>query len=75
MKMIQGHTFNVVKPRMEFKLGETYRIYHIAKLNKKIEDKDITTFKYIFYSKGGNIEASFDSTEHAEAIISKMSGK
>ena len=72
MKMIQGHTFKVVKPKMEFKLDETYRIYHIAKLNDASDDK--TVFKYTFYSKGGNIEAEFDSTEHAEKIITKMSG-
>jgi len=69
MKMIQGHTFTVTKPRMDFKSGETYRIYHIAKL----DEGDETLFKYTFFSKSGSLEVEFDSTEHAEAIITKMS--
>jgi len=69
MKMIQGHTFKVSKSRMDFKLGETYRIYHIAKLNEGTE----TAFKYTFFSSSGSLEVKFDSTEQAEAVITKIS--
>lgn len=69
MQLIQGHVFKVEKPKMEFKAGETYRIYRIAPL------KDIDKVRYTFYSKAGNIEIDFDSTAHAEMIIAKMSRK
>ena len=68
MKLVPGYMFKVVqKPKMDFKLGEVYRIYHIAPMKDGVE--------YIFQSKGGNVKAMFESTEHAEAIITKMVGK
>jgi hypothetical protein len=67
MKLVPGYMFKVARPRMEFKLGQTYRIYHIAPLKEGVE--------YIFQSSGGNVKQTFDSTEHAEAVISKVSGK
>ena len=71
MKMIPGYTFNVKKSKMGFKLGEDYKIYTIGKLKEENDEK----FKYCFYSKSGPLEIIFDSTEQAEAIITKMSGK
>ena len=68
MKLVPGYSFTVsTKPKMEFKLGNTYRIYHISPIKEGVE--------YIFQSKGGNIKAQFESTEYAEAVINKMSGK
>lgn len=67
MKLVPGFVFKVAKSRLEFKLGETYRIYHISPIEEGVE--------YIFQSKGGNIKKQFDSTEHAEVLINKMSGK
>jgi hypothetical protein len=67
MKLVPGYTFKVTqRPRDDFKLGESYRIYHIAPLEEGVE--------YIFQSKGGNLKVQFDSTEYAEAIIGKMTG-
>ena len=66
MHLIQGHTFNVVKPMLNFKVGSMYRIYRIAALKEGV--------RYIFYSKDGNLEVDFASTAEAEAVISKMSG-
>ena len=31
--------------------------------------------EYIFQSSGGNIKKLFESTEHAEILISRMGGK
>ena len=68
MKLVPGYMFKVSqKPKLEFKLGETYRIYHIAPSEAGVD--------YIFQSKTGNIKLNFESTEHAEALIGKMSGK
>ena len=66
MKLVPGYMFKIVKSKLEFKLGETYRIYHISPLEEGVE--------YIFQSKSGNIKQKFDSTVHAEAIINKMAG-
>ena len=67
MKLVPGYVFKVSKTKMEFKLGETYRIYHISPIEEGVE--------YIFQSKGGNIKQQFESTEQAEAVITKMAGK
>ena len=68
MKLVPGYMFKILqKPKMEFKLGETYRIYHIAPLKDGVE--------YIFQSSAGNLKLVFESTEHAEAVIGKMSSK
>lgn len=67
MKLVPGYMFKVEKPKGEFKQGETYRIYHISPLKEGIE--------YIFQSKCGNVKRLFESTEHAEALINKISGK
>jgi len=62
--------FTVKRPRMEFKAGETYRVYHIGKVVEDEKDK----LKYIFYSKGGNVEQVFENSQLAEAVICKMAG-
>ena len=67
MKLVPGYSFKVSRPRLEFKSGETYRIYHICPSKEGVE--------YIFQSTGGHIKQNFDSTEHAEAVITKMVGK
>jgi|GEM_PF-4622019 len=68
MTLVPGYTFTVKeRPKMEFILGHTYRIYHIAPLSDGVE--------YIFQSNGGNVKVKFDSTEYAETLIKKMSGK
>lgn len=68
MKLVPGYSFKVInKPRSSFKQGSTYRIYHIAPLKEGVE--------YIFQCKEGNIKEQFESTEYAEAVINKMSGK
>lgn len=67
MKFITGYSFKVAKPKMSFKVGETYRIYHISKLDERVE--------YIFQSNSGHLKETFDSPEHADAIIEKISGK
>ena len=67
MKLVPGYTFKVAKAKREFTLGESYMIYHICPADKGVE--------YIFQSKGGNLKMIFDSTEQAEAIISKTVGK
>ncbi len=64
MNIIPGVTFKVKKARMDFLLGESYRVYHIAPLPEGVE--------YIFQSKSGPLKVKFDSTEHAEAVIGKM---
>ena len=67
MKYVPGYIFKVTKARDEFTVGDTYRIYHIAPINEGVE--------YIFQSSAGNVKRTFDSTEHAEAVITKLSGK
>ena len=52
---------------MDFKLGETYRIYHIC----PTKDEQM---EYIFQSSAGNLKVIFESTSYAEAIIAKMAG-
>ena len=52
--------FKVAKAKRDFKLGESYRIYHICPTTEGVE--------YIFQSKGGNLKMVFGSTEEAEAI-------
>ena len=66
MKYVPGYVFKVVKQKLEFKAGETYRVYHISPIKEGVE--------YIFQSNSGNIKQQFESTEYAEALISKMSG-
>lgn len=68
MKYVPGYMFKVTqKPKLDFKVGESYRIYHISPSDDGVE--------YIFQSKGGPLKLTFESTEYAEAIITKMSGK
>ena len=67
MKLVPGYMFKVIKNRLEFKIGETYRIYHISPIKEGIE--------YIFQSNCGNIKHEFESTDQAESIINKISGK
>ena len=68
MNLIQGHTFIVKNPKLNFKLGEMYRIYHIYKTNDKV--------KYAFLNKNNEVlEEEFESIEYAEKLISKMMGK
>ena len=68
MTLVPGYTFKVEKtPKKDFKLGATYRIYHISPTKEGVE--------YIFQSKEGNLKLAFESTEYAEAIIGKMTGK
>lgn len=67
MTIIPGVTFKVAKQRMDFVLGESYRVYHIAPVDEGVE--------YIFQAKTGPLKVKFDSTEQAEAIINKMTGK
>jgi len=66
MKLVPGYMFKVSRQKLEFKVGETYRIYHISPIEEGVE--------YIFQSNGGNIKQQFESTEQAEAIIGKMTG-
>ena len=66
MKYVPGYMFKIMKPKRDFKMGETYRIYHIAPMKEGVE--------YIFQSSAGNLQIMFESTEEAEAIITKMSG-
>lgn len=71
MKYIQGHTFTVKqKPKRNFKLGETYRIYHIG----KVVEENETKLSYTFYSKSGPLQEVFTTSQEAELIIDKMSG-
>jgi len=68
MKMVPGYVFKIIKkPMFDFKLGESYRIYHISPINDGVE--------YIFQSSSGNLKTKFSSTAEAEAIIEKMLGK
>jgi|TARA_R110000824_G_scaffold81550_1_gene204948 hypothetical protein len=67
MKFVPGYMFKVAKAKLDFKLGETYRVYHICPNEAGVE--------YIFQSSGGNIKRLFESTEHAETLITRMAGK
>lgn len=68
MKLVPGYTFKVQKKvKDNFKVGNTYRIYHISPVKEGVE--------YIFQSKGGNIKEKFESCDYAESVINKMSGK
>lgn len=68
MNFIQGHTFIVKTPKLNFKRDEIYRIYHIYKNNENVV--------YTFLNKNNELlEEEFESIEYAEKLISKMSGK
>ena len=66
MKLVPGYMFRATKSREDFKVGELYRIYHIAPIKEGVE--------YLFQSSSGNIKQQFESTALAEAFIGKIAG-
>lgn len=67
MKYVPGYMFKAKRDLRTFLKENTYRIYHISPLKDGVE--------YIFQSKNGNVKEKFDSTDKAEAVIDKISGK